>query len=116
MSTTKLANTLASRSPLGRTEREKVEPVNMYANPQVDKPANGENDMQTSGQADMATTPQNQEAANGQNRKPTKPQVEKYTTHLRPETIKAVKRAALDRDRKDYEIVQAALDAYLRRE
>ncbi len=43
----------------------------------------------------------------------TNPQVEKYTTHLRPETIKAIKRAALDSDRKDYEVVQAALDKYL---
>ena len=39
----------------------------------------------------------------GQMEKPTKPRVEKYTTHLKPETIKAVKRYALENDMKDYE-------------
>jgi len=43
----------------------------------------------------------------------TNPQVEKYTTHLRPETIKAIKRLALEQDSKDYEVVQKALDVYL---
>jgi hypothetical protein len=47
--------------------------------------------------------------------KPAKPLVHKYTTHLRPETIKAVKRVAFENERKDYEIVQEALDAYLGR-
>jgi hypothetical protein len=47
--------------------------------------------------------------------KATSGQVVKYTTHLRPETIKAVKRIAFESERKDYEIVQEAIDAYLRR-
>lgn len=34
----------------------------------------------------------------------------KYTTHLRPETIKAIKRYALDHDMKDYEVAQLAFD------
>jgi hypothetical protein len=46
--------------------------------------------------------------------KPTKPQVEKYTTHLTPETIKAVKRYAFEHDMKDYEVVQQALDLFLK--
>jgi hypothetical protein len=41
--------------------------------------------------------------------------VVKYTTHLRPATIKALKRVAFESERKDYEIVQEALDAYLKR-
>jgi hypothetical protein len=45
----------------------------------------------------------------------TQPLVVKYTTHLRPATIKALKRVAFESERKDYEIVQEALDAYLKR-
>ncbi len=36
----------------------------------------------------------------------------KYSTQLRAGTIKQIKRYALDNDLKDYEVVQAALDAY----
>ncbi|MER0445974.1 hypothetical protein ABR738_15635 [Streptomyces sp. Edi4] len=39
----------------------------------------------------------------------TKPLVVKYTTHLPKEMIKWVKREALERDLKDYEIMQQAL-------
>jgi hypothetical protein len=58
------------------------------------------------------TNPQVGKSTKPQVDKPEKPQVEKYTTHLRPETIKRVKRHALDQDKKDYEIVQEALDLY----
>ncbi len=47
--------------------------------------------------------------------KPTKPQVDKYTTHLTPATIKAVKRYAFEHEMKDYEVVQQALDLFLSR-
>ena len=39
----------------------------------------------------------------------------RYTTYLRPETIKAIKRLAVDEERNDYEVVQEALDEYLQR-
>ena len=45
--------------------------------------------------------------------KTTKPQVVKYTTHLRPETIKALKGYAVEHDLKDYEVVQQAIESYL---
>lgn len=108
MSNNKFADKMASRSPLGpRSGREAVVPADMYNQPQTDKTTNPQDDKGTNGQHE---TPTNGVSAG----KTTKPQVEKYTTHLRRETIKAVKRAALDRDSKDYEIVQAALDAYLK--
>jgi hypothetical protein len=44
--------------------------------------------------------------------KPTTPLVVKYTTHLTPEWIKWVKREAVERDMKDYEVVLLALDAF----
>ena len=48
--------------------------------------------------------------------KATKPQVDKYTTHLRPETIKAVKRYAFEHEMRDYEVVQQAIDLFLSRD
>lgn len=45
--------------------------------------------------------------------KPTKPLVEKYTTHLRPETIKAIRVYAATHDMKDYEVAQLAFDRLL---
>ncbi len=103
---------MAKRTPLA--QREVVEPVNMYTPPQVDKPTKPQVDQETDTQADTVTTQQVSESTRPQNRKPTRPLVEKYTTHLRSETIKAIKRAAVENDQKDYEIVQQALDAYLK--
>ena len=37
----------------------------------------------------------------------------KYTTHLAPMLIKAIKRISLESDMKDYEVVQAAIIEYL---
>lgn len=112
MSKKTLSERMNARTPLH--QRQAVEPVNMYTNPQVDKPTNGEDSSGTSPQVDMSPRPQVHETTSPQVGKPTSGQVHKYTTHLRQETIKAVKRAAFDRECKDYEIVQQALDAYLR--
>ena len=94
MSKRRMADALQARSPLA--PREAVAPADLY---------------QTgTGQ------PESQLVENQENPKPGKterPRVEKYSTLLRPATIKAIKREALERDLKDYEIVQAALDAYL---
>jgi len=46
--------------------------------------------------------------------KTTGTQVVKYTTHLKKETIKAIKRYAVEAELKDYEIVQEAIDRYLK--
>jgi len=51
----------------------------------------------------------------GQVDKPAKPLVEKYTTHLLPSTIKAIKVFAAAHDLKDYEVVQAAISEYLKK-
>ncbi len=75
---------------------------------QADKPP--------SSQVVKYTNPQVGKETGGQVGSPTTPPVVKYTTHLRPETIKAVKRIAFESERKDYEIVQEALDAHLKRQ
>ncbi|MFJ5234534.1 hypothetical protein ACIQBJ_32105 [Kitasatospora sp. NPDC088391] len=43
---------------------------------------------------------------------PTKQQVVKYTTHLPAGLIKWVKREALERDMKDYQLMQLALESF----
>jgi len=70
------------------THRETVKPVDLYTKPQDSKDTNTQDDKTTS------------------------PQVVKYTTHLRLDCIKAVKRYAVENDLKDYEVVQQALDEY----
>ncbi|HEV2639390.1 MAG TPA: hypothetical protein VGX23_29905 [Actinocrinis sp.] len=46
--------------------------------------------------------------------KPTTPLVVKYTTHLPKEWVKWVKREAVEREVKDYEVVMMALDSFRR--
>jgi hypothetical protein len=53
------------------------------------------------------------ERASGERQETTKPQAGKYTTHLRPEMVQAVKRIAFESECKDYEVVQEAPDLYL---
>ena len=52
----------------------------------------------------------------GQVDKTAKPLVEKYTTHLLPSTIKAIKVFAASHDLKDYEVVQVAISEFLERQ
>lgn len=94
----KLKAMLDKRNPLSPTKRRAVKPVDLYTKPQVDKP----------------TKPQTVKPTSGQVVKKTKPQVVKYTTHLKPETIKELKRYAFERDLKDYEVVKEAIENFLK--
>lgn len=49
----------------------------------------------------------------GQTHKTEKLQVVKYTTHIPPELIKVIKIFAIEKGKKDYEVVQIALEEYL---
>ena len=94
----KLEAMLKQRNPLLETKREAVIPAKLYVKPQVDKT--------TSGQVDKETKPQTV--------KPAEPRVVKYTTHLKEEIIKELKRYAVDNDLKDYEVMQEAVNMYLK--
>ena len=83
--------------------------------PQGDESTSGHVGKTTRGQAVETASRSVDLSLRPQNHKTIKPRVEKYTTHLEPETIKAIKRVAFESERKDYEVVQEALDAYLRR-
>ena len=52
----------------------------------------------------------------GQVDKPASPLVVKYTTHLLPSTIKAIKVFAAAHDLKEYEVVQVAITEFLERQ
>ena len=61
----------------------------------------------------QTTNPQVGKTTSTQMDKPAKPLVEKYTTHLHPETIKAIRIYAAQHDMKDYEVAQMAFDLLL---
>ena len=96
----KLKEMLTKRNPLLDTKREAVTPVDLYTKPQVDKTI--------SLQVDKDTKPQTV--------KQVKLRVVKYTTHLKPATVKAIKLLAVEADKRDYEIVEEAIGEYLRRD
>ncbi len=116
----RLQHAMARRSPLAT--RESVAPVDLYtvANPsgppgeggdketsrQPDNGINGQRDIAEKQRVDLLTTKLSGGGEVGRRR---------YTTYLRPGTIKAIKWLAVDGERNDYEIVQEALDEYLRR-
>jgi hypothetical protein len=111
----KLAELLKSRNPLSQP-REAVKPVNMYTSTQVDLDTKPGQESIRSVQVDKTTSIQVHKETTPQTVKTTKPPVVKYTTHLKPETIKAIKLLAVTTDRKDYEIVEEAIEAYLKKE
>jgi len=80
--------------------------------PQADKTATPQDHKTTSRQVVITTKPQIGKTTNGQNYKTTKTVVEKYTTHLRPDTILRIKKQSIDEDCRDYELVQRAIDEY----
>ncbi len=91
MATKKQLDELAKKRVRAATaRREVVKPVNIYEVLPGDK--------STDQQADKSTSPQ----------------VVKYTTHLRSDSIKAIKRYAFDHEVDDYEVVQQAVDAFLK--
>lgn len=95
-------------------KREAVTPVSLYTKPQVDNTTSVHTDKATRLQADKPTKAQKVKEVYTQGDRATSTQVVKYTTHLRPETIKAVKRYAVEAEIKDYQIVQEALERYLK--
>jgi hypothetical protein len=92
--------------------------------PLVDKPTKPQGGKPTKLFVGKTTNRQVSKPTKPLTNKPSKPQVvittkllvEKYTTHLSPQSIKEIKRLAVETDRKDYEVVQDAVDAYLRKQ
>src|SRR6266566_5120856 len=111
---------LKKRNPVTlREQRQVIKPVDILA-PQTNKATTQQVDKTTSilvgkptnGKAYKPTKPQREKPTTQQNRKTTSTPVVKYTTHLRSETIKAIKQYSLDHDEHDYDIVQEAMDYF----
>lgn len=109
------AQQLQQRNPeaLKREERIIVTPIDMLV-PQEEKEESTQVYKTTNILADKHTSGEEHKSTNTQTDKTTTPQVGKYTTHLRPDTIKAIKRYAVEHDIKDYEVVQKALDRFFK--
>jgi hypothetical protein len=58
----------------------------------------------------MSAATTDHKTTSGEVDEPTRPLVVKYTTHLPAGWIKWIKREAVEREMKDYEIVKLALD------
>jgi hypothetical protein len=99
-----------ARSPL--TRRDVVTPVNLYQQPPAGAPSARAAHLSTSPQVDSATRPQTDMATSQHAHLSTPGRGRRYTTYLRPDTIKALKRAAFLGERTVCAVVQAALDAY----
>jgi len=104
-------------------KREAVTPVSLYTKPQtdkdtestqVDKTTSVQEDKPTKQQAGKETKLQEGKQVYTNGDKSTSTQVVKYTTHLKQETIKAIKRYAVEAEIKDYEVLQEAVDKYLK--
>lgn len=116
----KLTDAMARRSPLA--QRESVDPVDLYTlsldgEPEeriVNNLSSNQVDMNKSGQTDIAVKQHVYKSTKQLGEDDETPR-RRYTTYLKPETIKAIKWHALDRERNDYDVVQEALDEYLRR-
>jgi len=81
---------------------------------QVDKTTSVQEDKPTKQQAGKETKLQEGKQVYTNGDKSTSTQVVKYTTHLKQETIKAIKRYAVEAEIKDYEVLQEAVDKYLK--
>jgi hypothetical protein len=109
---------LTTTTPLSksviRKERETQPTPNnedLPANPQTSKPASQQTSLPANQQGGIPPYQQVSKPVNPQASKP----VKKFTSYLSEESIRALKRLALDEDKKDYEVLQAAVDAYLQK-
>src|SRR3712207_2618860 len=77
----------------------KTPPMDKTASTQVGKTSKLQVDIPTSGEGEKPERGQTEKKLVLQADKTTKPQVEKYTTHLRPESIKQIKLLAVETDK-----------------
>ena len=71
-------------------------------------------DLATKPQVDLPTMSPGGQAADQQVNRRTSPQLDRYTTYVKPGMRKLIQRTALDQDVHDYDIVIQALDEYFK--
>jgi len=112
-----LSELMTKRNPLA--PREIVQPVDLYSPAAVaSEPENQQTDLLANQQVPQAgdgeTTPQMAEQKSTPGSTQTSKPVKKFASYLRPQSIKALKMIATQEDRKDYEVLQEAVDHYLK--
>jgi hypothetical protein len=85
--------------------------ADLPASLQTSKPASLQDSLPANQQGSKPVDPQASKPASLQTSKQTK----KFSSYLLEASIRALKRLALDEDKKDYEVLQEALDEYLRK-
>ncbi len=93
------------------TDTQPTAPALPVDNQDASKPANPQADKQANLQTRKPANPKTRLHANPQTGKLAT--VEKYSTYMRPDSIKEIKRIALETDRKDYEVLDEAVSFYL---
>jgi hypothetical protein len=83
--------------------------------PQVGKSTSSQGNEPTSTHVGRTTSREAEEPTKSEVYKTPRLQVEKYTTHLRRDSIKRIKQQAVEEERKDYEVMQEAVDEYFAR-
>jgi len=95
-------------SPIPHTQEQESQSSN---NQIASKPVNQQTDKLASQPGSLEAKKQTSKEVNQQASKP----VRKFGSYLTEDSIKALKRIAFETDRKDYEILQDAVDHYLER-
>lgn len=110
MKKTDLDKLMAGRNPLKKGEQERViiEPANLYDTASLQ--ANQQTSEQVSTQTNKSVSKQSSKAANKQEPK----QLSKFASYLTPSSIKRLKLYAVHSDKKDYQVLQEAVDKYLK--
>ncbi len=112
-----LEKLMGQRSPLH--QRQIIKPAKLYeptpSSPQTREAASGQGNKADSPQVRESANPQADRTVSQQGGKDAGGQVVRYTTRLRPELIKWIKRQAVETDRKDYDVVLSALEEYRQR-
>ncbi len=96
MNQTKTLKDLIKKRTQLFSDRQIVKPINLYDG---------------SGSENKPESKQTSKNTNTQ-----KTSLKKFSSYLKPETIKDLKRLAIEKDKKDYEVLQAAVDQYIEKE
>jgi len=111
----KLKEMLSKRNPLLTTPladipREAVKPVDLYKPNLTSKEANLQTSKEVSKQSDKQANTLTSEVEKKQADKV----IKKFASYLTSDSIRAIKQIALDTNRKSYEVLQEAVNLYLK--
>ena len=90
-------------------------PVNQQTSKEVNQFASKPADQQVSKETNQQTSKEVKKQTNLPANQQTSKSLKKFSSYLTEESLKGMKRNAFETDRKDYEVLQEAVDQYLQR-